>query len=376
MTKLWLLLGVSLALAYVIDRRDQQLIRTGVRQRDHLVTCLLTVILILFVGLRTAGNDTGTYLSGYLNQTPTLDTYTSEDRPEFADGIGFVYLNILLKTWGVSGQNYLMFYAAITVIAYMSFLRRYSVGMVWAVFMVFVTGFYTFSMAAIKQSLAIGICLCALPFALDGKWIRFFLLVSLGSMMHPYAVIYYLVPLMMFRPWTGRTVVYVVIFVAAGFTLESLLGTVLDITDMMGADYSREEMLGEGVNIFRVLVSLVPMGLAVLYGGKLFQDADRDACLMFNLAMLNGLIMFVGLFGTANYFARLANYFLPAQVVILPWILESAHPRDRRWLIPLAVVGYLGYFYYENAIIRPFDTNYPQMSLWDYLVDLLPRLMA
>jgi hypothetical protein len=88
---------------------------------------------------------------------------------------------------------------------------------------------------------------------------------------------------------------------------------------------------------------------------------------MFNLAMLNALIMFVGLFGTANYFARLANYFLPAQIIVLPWILNRVHPRDRAWLLPACIAGYLGYFYYENAIIRPFDMGYPQMSIWEYL---------
>ena len=111
------------------------------------------------------------------------------------------------------------------------------------------------------------------------------------------------------------------------------------------------------------------LGLAALYGKKMFRDSSKEDDLI-NLAMLNALIMFVGLFGIANYFARLANYFLPAQVIVLQWILRKAHPGDKAWLVPACVVGYLMYFVYENAIVRPFDQNYHHISIWNYLLYL------
>jgi hypothetical protein len=231
----------------------------------------------------------------------------------------------------------------------------------------FATGFYTFSMAAIKQSMATGLCLMAVDAALDRKWIRYGLWLVAAVLFHPYAIIYGLIPLLMFKPLTKQTWLYMVVFMAAGFFLESLLGTVLDITDMMGAKYDETSFVGEGVNLFRVAVSFVPVILAMLYGRPLFRGSSREVNLMFNMAMVKALIMFVGIFGTANYFARLANYFLPAQVIILPWLLKKAHPRDRNWLMPACIMGYLGYFIYENAIIRPFDRGYAHMAFWDYI---------
>lgn len=35
--------------------------------------------------------------------------------------------------------------------------------------------------------------------------------------------------------------------------------------------------------------------------------------------------------------------------------------------MPACAGGYLGFYMFENAVIRPFDTGYTQMSLWDYL---------
>ena len=367
LTKLWILLAVSLALAWLIDNQDKALRSRGVERRERLFTTLLTIVLVFFCGLRIWGNDTSTYLEIYVHLTPTLDRITQANIPDFAEGFGFFFLTSLIKTLGFSTQDYLLFYAAITVPFYVLFVRHYSKSMVFGVFLMFTTGFYTFSMAAIKQTAATGICLLAVTAALERKWIRFFLLVGLASLFHPYAIIYLLVPLLMFKPWTARTFFYVIAFMAAGFLLENLLGVVLDITDMLGAKYDEESFVGEGVNIFRVAVSFVPLILAALYGKPLFKNSSRTDDLMFNMAMVNALIMFVGLFGTANYFARLANYFLPAQVIVLPWIIRRTDPRDRAILLPGCIVGYLGYFIYENAIIRPFDSGYAHISLWEYL---------
>lgn len=370
MTKLWIMLAISLSMAFLIDRRDRRIGEETAKRREGLTTYCLILMLCLFCGLRTSGNDTGTYLHSF-RIIPLWDEYQVGKTYDFASGFGFGVVTSILRTWGVSEQNYLMFFAFATVIPYVLFVRRYSGSMLFGVFLMFTTGFYTFSLAAIKQCVAMAICLVSVNAALEGKWIKYALLVALGALFHPYAIVYYVVPLLMFKPWTIRTFLYMGVFVAIGFFLEMLLGTVLDVTDMMGAEYTVESFKGEGVNIFRVAVSFVPMILAALYGKKLFAGSTKTDDLMFNLAMVNALIMFVGLFGTANYFARLANYFLPAQVVVLPWILRKTHPRDKAWLVPTCVVGYLGYFFYENAIIRPFEVNYQFVSLWDYIAGML-----
>lgn len=369
MTRLLLIMAEAMVLAWFIGRRDARLRQEG--RKDRLFTFLLITALSLFCGLRTWYNDTATYKGIYENMTPLWSELSEADSPVFSQGIGFYYLNSAMKTLGFSTQDYLMFYAFVTTILYVKFIRRYSVDMVLTVFLFFTTGVYTFSLAAIKQSMATAICLYAIPLALERKWIPSTLVVGLGCMFHPYALIYALLPFLIFEPWKGKTFICVALFVCSGFLLENLLGTVLSITDMMGAEYTAEEMLGEGVNIFRVLVCFAPMLLSVFYGSSMFQDARKDVYLMFNLAMVNALIMFVGLFGTANYFARLANYFLPSQMIILPWMLRSAHPKDRRWLITLCMIGYLGYFAYENAILRPFDQNYSYIGFWDYLTSLI-----
>ena len=89
-----------------------------------------------------------------------------------------------------------------------------------------------------------------------------------------------------------------------------------------------------------------------------------------NLSMINSVIMFIGLFGTANYFARLANYFLIFQSLSLPWMLKKIGGRDGKVLTALLVLGYAAYFYYANAINQPFDQGFARLSISEYLAQL------
>ena len=374
MSRLLIMMSVALVFAAFIDIRDREDLRIWNERKEIRSTLLLGLALSLFSGMRVWGNDTVTYLQIH-EQIPRLQELTMSTLPSFAQGVGFYLLTSLIKTLNFTGQDYLLFYACLTVIPYTLFVHRFSGSMKMGIFLMFATGMYTFSLAAIKQCMATGICLVALPLALDRRWGKYLLMILLAAMFHPYSAVYLIVPFMMFKPWTSRTLLCVVLSLTAGFYLDTLIGTVLDITTLLGAVYTTDTFVGEGVNIFRVAVAFVPLLLAAIYGKALFRSSSIEEDLMFNLAMLNALIMFVGLFGTANYFARLANYFLPAQVIVLPWLLNKTAPMDRAWLKPACIVGYLGYFYYEYGILHPFDAEYSQISVFAYLTNLLGRIL-
>ena len=368
MSKLWFLLLWAMLLSFAISYRDKYLCRVGgsTRHYDKAFTFALILLLGIFCGLRTFYNDTVTYVQIYA-QAPALKDFAEVNTSTYAQGIGFAYLNSLMKTLGFSTQDYLMFYSMFTAFCYVRFVRKNTDNFPLAVFLMFATGFYTFAFAAIKQCMATAICLFGIDFLLRKKNILYFLLVILASLFHPYALVYLLLLLMDFRPLTWRTYLYICCFVMAGFGLNSMIGTIVDMTAMMGANYDTTSFVGEGVNVFRVLVCSVPLVLAFLCGRSMFAHSTRKENILFNMVMLNALIMFVGLFGTANYFARLANYFLPAQVVVLPWMLRKIGNRDRQILTAMCVAGYTGYFVYGNLIQSVFDDCFDKITLWQYI---------
>ena len=366
MNKIIIIAVECIAIAFIINLRDKSLSGRNSKSQDRLFTVILIIVLGLYCGLRTWYNDTVTYFQIY-EQSPVLSNFIGSQDANFAHGIGFYFINSVMKTLNFSAQDYMMTYSFAMIIMYILFMRRFSCNLMLSLFLYFTNSWFVFSVAAIKQCMATGVCLIALMYAAERKWIKFFIAVAIASTFHPYALIYLLVPFMTFHTWTLKTYLAIGVFVIAGFLLQRMIGTIVDITVMMGADYDENEFIGEGVNIFRVIVCLVPTGLSFIYRNKLFRDSGRTDDIMMNLVMLNGLIMFVGIFGTANYFARLANYFLPMQVIALPWLLKKIGGSEGQMLTIGCVIGYSGFCVYENRILKVFDSGFAQMSLFKYI---------
>lgn len=367
MRELVVLMLIAVALAWCADHVTVGPVNPN--RRHRMIVCTLVIIILLagFAGLRTRCNDTGAYRHGY--ELITESSWESTDKSIGANPL-FNWVNYQLKMRGVSTQNFLMFWAFLTVGCYIAFVHQYSANYSLTIFLLFTTDCYTFAFAGIKQAAAVGIAVIAVMFALREKWLLFVAGVAVATLIHPYALMYLLVPFMEFRPWTKKTYWMLTIFLAAGFLLRPLLGTVVNITTLLGEEFTVTSFAGEGVNIFRVLVCNVPLVLSYIYRKKLFADSSTAENLMINLTMLNGAIMFVGLFGTANYFARLANYFLIFQSLSLPWMLKKIGGRDRKMLTALMVLGFLAYFYYANVLAIPFDQDFVRLSLPEYLAQL------
>lgn len=362
-----IVMASTLLLAWMLNgTRVGAIDSPGTRNKNRICYFLIFVILTLFVGLRTTYNDTFVYLQVY-NQSAEFPEFWKSFSPELGANPGFAIVQAWLKTNGAAGQTFLLFFSTLSVAGFLYFLKNYSNDFLLSLFLFFATNAYTLTAAALKQSVAIAISLLAVTCALKKKWIPFVLLMALAATFHPYVLLFALVPFLTFKPWSRWTYVLLGVFITAGFALESLLGTIVDITAMIGDNYTEEALIGEGINVFRVLVCNVPLVLTFLYRKQLFADSTKAEHLMINLAMLNGAIMFVGLFGTSIYFSRMASYFTIAQCVALPWILKKIPFDHKKLFTTLMVIGYAGFFVYANIISQSFDDNFNRITLWEYL---------
>lgn len=369
MNKLWVLLCISLVFAYIIENRDRALSGSDNCNiyKDRAITLLFVLFLGVYSGLRIWYNDTITYLQMYSN-TPLLSEYFGRNiSHSVSEGIGFHFLNSVIKTLGFSSQDFIMFYGVLTAYLYVRFIRTFSKETIFSVFLMITTGFYIFSFAAIKQSFAIGLCLVGLEYLVKGHKVKFLCWVIFASLFHPYAIIYILLIFFNFNPNSKKTATFMFLFIILGFSLRSLLGVLVSLTERMGAGYTLDSFMGEGVNVFRVMVCFAPFILFLLFRKTIFSASTEAENILYNTAILNALLMFCALFGTANYFARLANYFLPAQVIVVPWMIRKTGKNNCILLTFLCVIGYVGYFVYGNLINNVFDAEFAQISFWTYI---------
>ena len=357
----------SVILAWLSQHvNTRPLTEDGHYKKDWIIYAVMAVCMILFVGLRKSYNDTSTYINSF--NRATIDA-----RIDWKIGNNPGYQIVLkgLKALGFSVHSYLMFYSVVVTGVYLWFLRKYSTNLWLSVFLLFTTGCFVFSMAAVKQCMAIALGLLAVDRYLRKRYVPFVIYILIGMLFHPYVLMFFVVPLMDFRPWDVRTWIVLGVFFAAGILLQPLLGTVINVTSMLGEEFDMESFTGEGVNPFRLAVVSVPVVISFFTRSVIESENDREQNLILNLSMLNATIMFVGLFGTANYFARLANYFLVFQCISLPWLLDQFVPRSKRLMTGLAIAGFLAFFIYANAINGSFDREYSAITLKEYIKSFL-----
>lgn len=317
-----------------------------------------------FVGLRTRGNDTYAYRSMYENLVPGTNPIQLMTATPLASSPGLYFLSACLKNIGATTQDYFMVCALFTILVYLWFLRKHTTDIWLSIFYFITMGVYTFTMAAIKQTLAVAFLLIATDRAMEKKWLKYLFWLAIAELFHPYAFVYLVVPFLAFCPWSRNTWLVLAGTVVVAIWLPRLMGTIGDMTDAMGYDYDANEFSGAGVNIFRVIVVWVPLVLSYICKEQLRCSENREQNMIVNLSMMNSVIMFIGLFGTANYFARLANYFLIFQCLALPLILQKFVYSSKKMLRFLSEVGFVGYFYYGIAVANgSFDGDYAFISV-------------
>lgn len=339
------------------------------RSKD-LICCLCMMLsMAIFAGLRTKYNDTTTYLWSYRLLDVDKSLFYGMNWSLGASD-GFEIVTRVIKSLGWSSQTYLMVFALFDIGVDVWFVRKYSNSLWLSFFLYIVMGCYVFNMAALMQCTAAALTLLAIDRFLEGKKVWFAIFVLLAITFHTYAFMFILVPFLCFPTWTKKTYWMLGGFFLVGLLLPQLLGMVISLTSAMGESYTLESFSGAGVNIFRFLVVSVPVVLSFLVRDRIQKEATKTDMLMLNLSMLNAEIMFVALFGTANYFARLANYFLIFQAIALPWVLKFFPKATRQILTVGMVICYIAYFYYQYALNQPFDIYFDRVGLLDYLKTL------
>ena len=331
---------------------------------------IMACSMAIFVGLRTSGNDTSTYRALYERiNVGTVGLQTIE-WTNLSSAPGLDLLQVIIKTMGATTQDYLMITGFFVTYTYLWFIKKYT-SEIWLSVYYFITmGVYTFSMAAIKQTMAVAFLMFATDNAIRGKWARFVFWLIIAELFHPYAFIYAVVPFLTFAPWSKRSYWLLAGTAVVALFLSRLMGSIDNVTTALGyTNYSVNEFTGAGVNIFRVLVVWVTVILSFMGRNELRESTDRIQNIMVNLTMMNAVIMFIGLFGTANYFARLANYFLIFQVIALPWLFRFINFNSRKLVEGLSVIAYFIYFYYDHVLTNGrFDWGYNFITIFDYLM--------
>ncbi len=347
-------------------------------KRKSTIINSIGIVIAVFAGLRTKYNDTSTYIETYdvfiSNEGSIFNNVLSPNGKiqwfSIGSNPGFVFIQNVIKHLGFDSQDFIMAFAVVTIVIYFWFIKKYSSNYILSIFLFFTFGIFSMTIAAIKQCFAIAMGLIAIDGFLNNKKAKFVFFILLGMTVHPYVALFFLSPFFLYKPWSRKTNYLIIGFAFVGVLFQSIIGRLVDLTNWIGEEYTVDELTENTVNPIRVLIYLAPIVVSFIVKKNINNnDYDKRHCLFVNFTMLNGLLMFLALFGNAVYFGRLSEYFSIFTIISLPWMLSFLDDKHKNLVKIAAVILFAIFYCYESMYggSDTFDEMFEKIKLIDYL---------
>ena len=338
---------------------------------------MLVLTLALPATLRRTFNDTGAYIRGFYAAKPLAELLQSGGLHILRNPLFRIYES-LVRGFTSNESIFFLFPAFYVQYSYVRFIRRHSPSFLVGIGLYLFLGTYVFSLAAMKQTLAMATLLYAVEALMERKTFRFYLLVFVAFLFHTYAIMFVVLPLFTVKPWSPRTflILFGIFFVMANFN--TVLESFIDIANESGKSVSADEIIGTtAINPIRVAVYAVPSLFALIFRRYIFNGpGDREHNILINMAFLTVAIMSIGLVNAANMFARMGQYFEFGIICGLPWMLTKPFEKNSERLVTLiAIVCFAGFFCYANMVQLVFDDNYGRYTVMQFLERIMQDII-
>ena len=342
------------------------------RKKSDIFVIIVIFWLSAFSFLRTSYNDTANYISTFNSAQTVAEGIANGTFTDWTGNPWSMLYRSLMRELTDNYHIYFLIPAVLSSFAAVKLFKRYSVNPAFSLLIFFSLGTYIMYMAALKQCLAIFFLLLALPYALDKKYIRFYLLVFVAIFFHTHAFMFAIVPLLLEKPWGKVTWALLGATIFAMLTYDYTLGAFMEYAQSIGALVDEGELFdGHSINVLRVLVYWIPALLALIFRRRLFTDSTKEENLFVNMSIVSAFILTLGLVQAANLFARMAGYFEIATAIALPWIIKKLFTKQSAQLVTiLACILYFGYFMFEFTVSKDFGSDYSAISLWQFITSL------
>ena len=364
----------GLLFAHLTEKTTLGVYGDGTRQttQNKLFFFALLCVLAFHAGLRTTYNDTGAYIRGF-NESPTVFALLNAERMHILTNPAFKVYTAIVHDLTDNYHIYFLIPAFFVQYAFISTIRRYSASFTLGIGLYICLGTYVFSLAAMKQTLAMAILMLGIPKLQDKKYLQYYLLVFVAFLFHTYAIAFAVLPLLAVKPWKAHTFILLFVVFVIMQNFESIIGSFLDYANEQGKDVAEYEVFDNAqVNIFRVAVYAVVPLLSLCLRAHLFRD-EYDSCynVLIHMSIISFSFMLLGTVNGANMFGRMANYFEFGMICSLAWIVRRAFTRESARIITIVAVGcFLFYFYYAYKITLDFDEHYRAVTIVQFVQSL------
>ncbi len=353
---IWIIGGGVLLLMFRVKRTETVMGREEERWK-WLPAILLMLPFIIWAGFRDKVGDTGYYRLVYQNMPTQISAWGSFLRTVNKDW-GFSVLSLAIKA--VFRENSIAYFLIIAVFqgfALIHVFRKHSSDYWFSIFLfVASTDYISWMMNGMRQFTAVALIFAFTDWLVEKKNIRMIGIILLASTLHASALI--MIPIMFIiqrKAWNFLTFVTIGATVATLFFVDRLTGVfrnVLSDTQYSNIVNEWEEWGDNGTNPIRVLVYSIPVIIAI-FGNRYIKEKDNPMVnLCVNAGVISTSIYVISMVTSGIFIGRLPIYVsMYATCILLPWEIDHIFTeRSAKIIKAIAVVAYIGFFYYQMHI--------------------------
>lgn len=336
-----------LVLILILFLRSQLSLITDIdlrRKQENRYLFVVSVILVLLAALRglNVGADTFGYAIDYYNVNMMSLDYIKD---YYSNYVGYYYLSKLFASIGIPLAFWFGFVEAVYMYAICKLIKRYSLDKLLSIFLFFTIGLFTFSVAGLKQVLAMSFMIIAFLNFVDKKYIRFLLFVYLSYICHPVALIFLAAfPLYLIR---HRSYYWILIFVSVVFM--TLFGKFFlgSMVSMLNDDHFQAYLEFDNSYTSTTLIFYIILILISIVGFRKYLIVDSNTSKLFmGFTILALGLQFLSSI-SPNMF-RLAFFYSPFMTILLPNTLKSIKNPDKQIITTILIVIVTFYFLYTS----------------------------
>ena len=306
-------------------------------QRNMVFLLLILGVFVFVTGFQSGFGDTTSYLSQFMNLK-----YSFEDSLVHSwdnkSPLFQIYM-ALIKSFTQDGQWLLLITAFITNLLVWNVMRKESASIPVACYLYICSGLCLWAMNGIRQYLAATILFAAYKLIIDGKWIKWFLLLFIVYFIHTSVV--FLVPIYFLyrkKPWQKTTLLLIVFVLLIGIFYTQFSNSFFEIAQgTVFEEYKTQVAEVASTKIIRTAFMMIPAILSFIYRKEIEKTNSPLLFLSSNAALLSAGIYFLASIGAGNLIGRIAVYSdLFVYIVLMPYILKT---------ISISRYNYVGWIY-------------------------------
>lgn len=308
----------------------------GNKKYNLFFICIPVVSLSLISGFRyKVGTDFTTYSEIFL--------YLSDGKINFLEEGGFTLLNKIIKNISGNPQMFFLITSVIINVGITIFIIKNSEYIFLSMYFYITTFSYYLTMNGLRQYIASVILISGYKYLLSGNFKKYLIFVLAAFTFHSTALIMIPIYFLVQKKSDSITniIIFSITFISMIFyrTFIEILFTFLQNTRF--AYYKDIFLEGNGANILRIIVWMLPVLITYLYLGRARKVYGKKIDILLNLCFLGAIFMLLA--SKQIFFARACMYFDLYYLLLLPKICNMFDERTNKFLKAAIMLGYLFY---------------------------------